>query len=83
MPARSDALVGLLRGVFEQAVPQPGVNAHHLRPDPALWAGCAPQGHGPQALFAATTTVWVPAGWQWAQEADGSLLLSQTDKGSA
>ncbi|MDO9434613.1 hydantoinase/oxoprolinase family protein [Hydrogenophaga sp.] len=83
MPARSDALVGLLRGVFEQAVPQPGVNAHHLRPDPALWAGCAPQGHGPHALFAATTTVWVPAGWQWAQEADGSLWLSQTDKGSA
>jgi len=54
------------------------VNAHHLRPDPALWAGCAAQGHGPQALFATTTTVWVPAGWQWTQEADGSLLLSQT-----
>ncbi|WP_137918665.1 hydantoinase/oxoprolinase family protein [Hydrogenophaga sp. 2FB] len=77
MPARSDALVGLLRGVFEQAVPQPGVSAHHLRPDPALWANCPAQGQGPQALFAATTTVWVPAGWQWTQEADGSLLLSQ------
>lgn len=76
MPARSDAVVGLLRGVFEQAVPQPGINAHHLRPDPALWAGCAPEGEGPQALFAATTTVWVPAGWRWTQEADGSLLLS-------
>lgn len=76
MPARSDAQVGLLRGVFEQDVPVPGVNAHHLRPDPALWAGCAPQGDGPQALFAATTTVWVPAGWRWLQETDGSLLLS-------
>jgi N-methylhydantoinase A len=83
MPARSDALVGLLRGVFEQAVPQPGVNAHHLRPDPALWAGCAPTGQGPQALFAATTTVWVPAGWQWAQEADGSLLLTQAEEARA
>lgn len=78
MPVRSDALVGLLRGVFEQAVPQPGVNAHHLRPDPALWAGCASTGQGPQALFAATTTVWVPAGWQWVQETDGSLLLSRS-----
>lgn len=78
MPARSDALVGLLRGVFEQAVPQPGVSAHHLRPDPTLWAGCPPTGQGPQTLFAATTTVWVPAGWQWGLEADGSLLLSQS-----
>lgn len=77
MPARSDAVVGLLRGVFEQAVPQPGVTAHHLRPDPALWANCQSQGQGPQALFAATTTVWVPAGWQWTQEADGSLLLNR------
>jgi N-methylhydantoinase A len=77
MPARSDAQVGLLRGVFEQAVPQPGVNAHHLRPDPALWAGCPTEGQGPRALFAATTTVWVPAGWKWMQQADGSLLLSQ------
>ena len=77
MPARSDAQVGLLRGVFEQAVPQPGVNAHHLRPDPALWANCPTEGQGPQALFAATTTVWVPAGWRWAQAADGSLLLSR------
>lgn len=77
MPARSDAQVGLLRGVFEQAVPQPGVNAHHLRPDPTLWANCPAEGQGPQALFASTTTVWVPAGWSWAQEADGSLLLSQ------
>jgi N-methylhydantoinase A len=77
MPARSDAQVGLLRGVFEQAVPQPGVNAHHLRPDPALWAGCPTEGQGPRALFAATTTVWVPAGWRWVQETDGSLLLSQ------
>ncbi len=78
MPARSDAQVGLLRGVFEQAVPQPGVHAHHLRPDPALWANCPAEGQGPQALFAATTTVWVPAGWRWVQETDGSLLLSQT-----
>ena len=77
MPARSDAQVGLLRGVFEQAVPRPGVNAHHLRPDPAPWADCPTKGQGPQALFAATTTVWVPAGWSWLQEADGSLLLSQ------
>jgi N-methylhydantoinase A len=77
MPARSDAQVGLLRGVFELAVPQPGVNAHHLRPDPALWAGCPAEGQGPKALFAATTTVWVPTGWRWVQEADGSLLLSQ------
>jgi N-methylhydantoinase A len=77
MPARSDAQVGLLRGVFEQAVPQPSVNAHHLRPDPSLWAGCPAEGEGPQALFAATTTVWVPAGWRWVQEVDGSLLLSQ------
>jgi N-methylhydantoinase A len=83
MPARSDALVGLLRGVFEQAVPQPGVNAHHLRPDPALWAGCSATGQGPQALFAATTTVWVPAGWQWRQEADGSLLLTQAEEARA
>ncbi|WP_066271340.1 hydantoinase/oxoprolinase family protein [Hydrogenophaga palleronii] len=78
MPARSDAQVGLLRGVFEQAVPQPGINAKHLRPDAALWDGCAARGTGPQALFAATTTVWVPAGWQWLQEADGSLLLTHT-----
>jgi N-methylhydantoinase A len=78
MPARSDAWVGLLRGVFEQAVPQPGVEAHHLRPDPALWAGCEPNGQGPHALFAATTTVWVPAGWQWTLEADGSLLLTRS-----
>ena len=77
MPARSDAQVGLLRGVFEQAVPQPGVNAHHLRPDPAQWAGCPTEGQGPRALFAATTTVWVPTGWSWVQEADGSLLLSR------
>jgi N-methylhydantoinase A len=83
MPARSDAQVGLLRGVFEQAVPQPGVNAHHLRPDPSLWAGCPAEGQGPQALFAATTTVWVPAGWSWVQEADGSLLLSQHTKNEA
>ncbi len=83
MPARSDALVGLLRGVFEQPVPQPGVNAHHLRPDPALWAGCAPTGQGPKALFAATTTVWVPAGWQWVQEPDGSLLLTQSGEARA
>jgi N-methylhydantoinase A len=77
MPAQSDVMVGLLRGVFEQAVPQPGVNPHHLRPDPALWAGCPATGQGPRALFASNTTVWVPAGWRWAQEADGSLLLSQ------
>lgn len=83
MPARSDAQVGLLRGVFEQAVPQPGVNAHHLRPDPTLWANCPVEGQGPQALFAATTTVWVPTGWLWAQEADGSLLLSQIDTSKA
>lgn len=83
MPARSDALVGLLRGVFEQAVPQPGVSAHHLRPEPALWAGCPSSGQGPQTLFAATTTVWVPAGWQWGLEADGSLLLSQSDSTEA
>lgn len=83
MPARSDALVGLLRGVFEQSVPQPGVNAHHLRPDPALWADCPREGLGPKALFAATTTVWVPAGWQWAQEDDGSLLLTQSEEARA
>lgn len=83
MPARSDALVSLLRGVFEQSVPQPGVNAHHLRPDPALWADCPREGLGPKALFAATTTVWVPAGWQWAQEDDGSLLLTQSEEARA
>lgn len=83
MPARSDARVGLLRGVFEQAVPRPGVNAHHLRPDPALWANCPAEGQGPQALFAATTTVWVPGGWSWVQQADGSLLLSQHTKNEA
>ncbi|QHE85705.1 hydantoinase/oxoprolinase family protein [Hydrogenophaga sp. BPS33] len=82
MPAGAEAVVGLLRGVFEQDVPTPGVQAHHLRPDPALWAGCAPEGLGPQALFAATTTVWVPAGWQWRLEADGSLWLSQCTPGA-
>ena len=46
-PARSDALVGLLRGVFEQPGPQPGGNSHHLRRDPALWARRAPTGEGP------------------------------------
>ncbi|WP_444691026.1 hydantoinase/oxoprolinase family protein [Hydrogenophaga sp.] len=77
MPARSEPQVTLLRGVFEQAVPAPAVNARHLQPDHALWAGCAPEGVGPQALLAATTTVWVPAGWRWQLLADGSLLLSQ------
>lgn len=78
MPAHSDAVAGLLRGVYEKAVPSPGVNAHHLLPDPALWSGCAAEGDGPQALFAATTSVWVPAGWRWRREEDGSLLLSRT-----
>lgn len=77
MPSRGDARVELLRGVFEKALPQPGVSRHHLRPDSALWSSCASEGEGPQALFTATTTVWIPTGWQWTQEADGSLLLSR------
>lgn len=77
LPARFEVQALLLRGVFEQTLPQPGVSARHLRPDPALWAGCPAEGLGPRALFAATTTVWVPAGWRWALVADGALLLSR------
>ena len=41
----------------------------------AAWAGCAPAGIGPCALFAPDTTVWVPAGWSWRIDADASLWL--------
>lgn len=77
LPAHFEVQALLLRGVFEQAVPEPSVNARHLRPDPALWAGCPPEGEGPRALFAATTTVWVPQGWRWTLAPDGALLLSR------
>lgn len=76
LPARFEVRALLLRGVFEQPVPEPGVGALHLRPDPALWATCPPTGAGPRALFAATTTVWVPEGWRWALADDGALLMS-------
>jgi len=75
LPARFEVQALLLRGVFEQAVPAPGIDAHHLRPDPALWAGCPAEGAGPRAIFAATTTVWVPEGWRWTLAPDGALLM--------
>jgi N-methylhydantoinase A len=75
LPARFEVQALLLRGVFEQGVPAPGINAQHLRPDPALWAGCPTEGAGPRAIFAATTTVWVPEGWRWTLAADGALLM--------
>jgi len=78
LPARCAVQALLLRGVFEQSVPEPGVQAHHLRPDPALWAGCPRHGVGPRTLLAATTTVWVPEGWRWTLAGDGALLLSHT-----
>jgi N-methylhydantoinase A len=78
LPARFEVRALLLRGVFEQAVPEPGVNARHLRPDPRLWAGCPIEGVGPRALFAATTTVWVPEGWRWTLAPEGALLLSRS-----
>jgi N-methylhydantoinase A len=77
LPARFEVQALLLRGVFEQPVPAPCVGAQHLRPDPALWSACPTQGSGPRALFATTTTVWVPQGWRWALAADGALLLSR------
>ncbi len=80
LPAHADARVLLLRGVFEQPMPEPGIEPHHLRPAPDLWAGCPPQGMGPKAIFAATTTVWVPEGWRWQQADDGSLLLLQQQR---
>ena len=83
MPERFEAQVGLLRGVFQRAVPAPGVEARHLQADAGLLAGHAERGAGPQALFAATTTVWVPAGWCWQAQADGSLLLSRQHDGEA
>jgi N-methylhydantoinase A len=76
MPAHSEGRVSLLRGVFEQAVPSPAVEARHLLADAArVWAGYPAQGVGPQAIFAATTTVWVPAGWGWSRQSDGALVL--------
>lgn len=78
IPARSDIEIELLRGVFEQTLPRPGVSDQHLRPESAPWADCPPSGHGPRTLFGATTTVWVPSGWQWTQDADGSLLLNRS-----
>ncbi len=80
LPARFEVRALLLRGVFEQAVPAPGINAHHLRPDPALWAGCPAEGAGPRAIFAATTTVWVPAGWHWTLAPDGALLMHRKEE---
>lgn len=78
MPARSDVQVELLRGVFEQALPEPAVSDQHLLAESAPWANCPTSGHGPKALFGATTTVWVPAGWQWARDPDGSLHLNRS-----
>lgn len=80
LPARFEVQALLLRGVFEQAVPAPGVDAHHLRPDPALWAGCPAEGTGPRAIFAATTTVWVPEGWRWTLVPDGALLMHRKEE---
>ncbi len=80
LPARFEVQALLLRGVFEQVVPAPGINAHHLRPDPALWAGCPTEGAGPRAIFAATTTVWVPEGWRWTLVPDGALLMHRKEE---
>jgi N-methylhydantoinase A len=47
------------------------------------WAGLAPCGQGPAALFAPLTTVWVPAGWRWQRLADQSCLLERGEPGEA
>ncbi|WP_295525366.1 hydantoinase/oxoprolinase family protein [uncultured Pseudacidovorax sp.] len=62
------AALGMVRGPEESS-------AAPLRTAREAWAGIAPQGHGPTALFAPMTTVWVPAGWRWRIEDDGALLL--------
>jgi N-methylhydantoinase A len=77
LPKHAEMQVCLLRGVFEQAIPTPTIDTRHLQADTKLWAGYPDQGMGPQALFAATTSVWVPAGWHWRGQADGSLLLTR------
>ena len=81
--------VRLMRAVIEQPLPRPapldGIDAdaaaHTAAPGTALaavsaWDGLPSSGHGPQALFAAMTTVWVPAGWQWLRLDDDSLSLT-------
>ncbi len=62
------AALGMVRGpAASAAVP--------LRTTGEAWAGIAPQGDGPAALFAPMTTVWVPAGWHWRVQDDGALAL--------
>ena len=63
------AALGMVRGPAESAT-------RPLRTAREAWAGIAPEGHGPAALFAPMTTVWVPAGWCWRIEGDGSLQLA-------
>jgi len=62
------AALGMVRGPEEST-------AAPLRTTREAWAGIALRGHGPTALFAPMTTVWVPAGWRWRIEDDGALLL--------
>ncbi|WP_295549854.1 hydantoinase/oxoprolinase family protein [uncultured Pseudacidovorax sp.] len=63
------AALGMVRGPEEVA-------ATPLHTTTDAWAGIAPEGDGPAALFAPMTTVWVPAGWCWRIEADGALSLA-------
>jgi N-methylhydantoinase A len=76
--------VSLLRVVFEQPLPLPtpplaGPNAGAR----SAWRGIESSGRGPQALFAAMTTVWVPAGWRWSVSPDDSLLMQHDEGGFA
>ncbi len=75
MPGRP-VQVRLLRAVFEQALPDPGVKAVASRgPYRSAWQDIPAEGVGPRALFAALTTVWVPPGWRWTVRDDDALDL--------
>ncbi|WP_341915020.1 hydantoinase/oxoprolinase family protein [Ferrovibrio terrae] len=45
---------------------------------PASATAAVPDRSGPASLFTETTSLWVPAGWQCRQAADGSLQMLRT-----
>jgi N-methylhydantoinase A len=81
MPVRQSLQVRQLRTVFEAALPQPAPFTASSAAAVSAWEGLPPAGDGPASLFAAMTTVWVPAGWRWQRLADDSLLLQRSEKG--